>query len=79
MLFSLFTPFGIMIGYFLTNLLARSIFLGIASGTFLYVSTSVVIVEEFAITKYRYGKFFCYVFGGILTAGIKTLGEYLEI
>ena len=42
-------------------------------GTFLYVAASEVIVEEFAVTKYKYQKFFCYLIGGILIALLAVL------
>lgn len=75
LLFAIFTPAGIVIGLLLSaNLLMQAIFLGISSGTFVYVSASEVIVEEFAVTKYRYEKFFLYLCGGILVG----LLAYLE-
>ncbi len=71
LLFSLFTPFGIVVGYFThTNLLIKGILLSFSAGTFVYVSCSVVIVEEFAITRYRYSKYFCFLLGGLATVGI---------
>jgi zinc transporter ZupT len=79
-LFSVFCPFGIVLGYILTdNQLASPILLGISAGTFIYVSCSVVIVEEFAITRYRYSKYSFFFLGGALTAGIAIVGsEYLK-
>jgi zinc transporter 1/2/3 len=76
-LFAIFTPFGILSGMFLLNTtaLTQGIFLAISSGTFLYVSASEVIVEEFAITKYKYQKYFLYLCGGILVG----LLSYLEV
>ncbi len=47
----------------------EGIFLGISAGTFMYISASEVIVEEFAITKYRYEKFLIFLSGGLF-AGI---------
>ena len=44
----------------------QGILLSVSGGTFLYVSASEVIVEEFAITKYRYTKYFFYLCGGVL-------------
>jgi hypothetical protein len=73
-LFALFAPFGTLLGWFLKdNLLSRSILLSMSSGAFLYVSTSVVVIEEFTVTNHRYSKYFCFIFGGLLTAGIKVL------
>lgn len=70
LLFSIFTPFGIMLSAILyeeSELFLRGIFLAISSGSFLYVSTSVIIVEEFALTKYKYSKFALFLLGGIST------------
>jgi zinc transporter ZupT len=73
-LFALFAPLGILLGWFLKdNLMARAILLSMSSGAFLYASTSVVVIEEFTVTNYRYSKYFCFLFGGILTALIKIL------
>ena len=75
-LFSLFCPFGIVVGYFsVDNLLLKGIFLAVSSGTFIYVSTSVVIVEEFAITRHRFSKYFFYLLGGIATAAIAIVEQ----
>lgn len=76
LLFSMFTPFGVMLGYFIGNMshLIKGICLGLAAGAFVYVSGSVVIIEEFTVTKYKYSKFFCYLIGGMATAGITVAG-----
>ena len=49
-LFTFFTPVGILIGMYFSKsgFLIEGIMLSISSGTFLYVSTSEVIVEEFS-------------------------------
>ena len=75
LLFAMFTPLGIISGILLVNTskLVQGIFLAISAGTFLYVSASEVIVEEFAITKYRYQKYFLYLCGGILVAILSIL------
>jgi zinc transporter ZupT len=67
-LFSIFTPIGISIGLIVasSNLLVQGIFLAMSAGTFLYISASEVIVEEFSLTKYRYQKYFLFMCGGIL-------------
>jgi zinc transporter ZupT len=75
-LFALFPPLGIVLGYFFTeNLLVQAIFLAISSGAFIYVSSSVVVIEEFAITNYRWSKYFLFLLGAILTAVIKIVGH----
>jgi len=57
----------------------EGIVLAMSSGTFIYVAASEVIVEEFAVTKYKFQKFFAYLFGGILVGGlslIEKLGDH---
>ena len=72
LLFSLFTPFGVLIGLLLdeSNYLIISIFMGISTGTFIYIATSDIIVEEFSFTMHRYTKFFLYVLGGLFIASL---------
>jgi len=75
LLFAFFTPVGIIIGAFLasSSKLVEAIFLALSTGTFLYVAASEVIVEEFAVTKYKYSKFICYLLGGILIAALAVI------
>jgi len=54
------------------------VFLAISSGTFIYVSCSVIMVEEFALTKYRYSKYFSFFFGALLSAGMAFLAAAYE-
>jgi len=76
--FSLICPFGIVIGYLCcSNLLLSGILLSFSTGTFIYVACSVVIVEEFTITKFKYLKYFCYLIGACLTGGIVVLETML--
>jgi zinc transporter 1/2/3 len=72
-LFSLFTPLGIIIGLIFSGngLLIQGILLSISGGTFLYVSASEVIVEEFSITKYKFWKYGFYLLGGVLVGILK--------
>ena len=74
-LFSLFTPFGILIGLIFSGAgaLIQGILLSISGGTFIYVSASEVIVEEFSISKYKYWKYIFYLLAGILVAVLKIL------
>jgi zinc transporter 1/2/3 len=67
---------GITLGLILSNLgseVLEGIVLGISSGTFIYVAASEVIVEEFAITRYKFQKYFAYLFGGILVGGLSLI------
>lgn len=76
LIFSFFTPIGILLGIFLTDLKSKSVegvVLSMSAGTFLYVAASEVIVEEFAVTKYKFQKFFAFMIGGILVAGLAIM------
>ncbi len=75
-LFTIFTPVGILIGMVLLDAspILEGFFLAISAGTFLYISASEVIVEEFAITKYRYEKYLIFMAGGLF-AGILAAFE----
>ena len=67
-IFTFFTPVGILIGMYFSKsgFLIEGIMLSISSGTFLYVSTSEVIVEEFSSKGSKHIKFWCYLIGGFL-------------
>jgi zinc transporter ZupT len=75
-LFSIFTPVGILVGMVLLEAspILEGVFLAISAGTFLYISASEVIIEEFAITKYRYEKYLIFIAGGLF-AGILAYVE----
>jgi len=50
--FSLMTPLGVILGAFISsNSIFSSIFFSISSGTFIYIATTEIIVEEFSISK----------------------------
>ena len=53
LIFALSTPIGIMIGWYLaeTSALLSGIFMAIAAGTFVYISASEIVVEEFTMSK----------------------------
>ena len=55
-------PVGIGLGWWLSDssLLVVGTFESISAGTFLYIATVEVIVEEFAIQKYKWTKFLFY-------------------
>ncbi len=77
LLFSIFTPLGIIIGMILEskNTLLTGIFLGLSGGTFLYVSASEVIVEEFTISRNKFTEYILFLIGAIFIAALC----YLEI
>jgi zinc transporter 1/2/3 len=58
--------------------LLEGIVLGLSAGTFLYVAASEVIVEEFAVTKYKFVKFFFYTIGGVFVAVLAMVERFSE-
>ena len=58
-MFSLTTPFGIILGILLekTGKITEAIFLAFSAGTFLYISASEVVVEEFSVSRNKFQKF----------------------
>ena len=75
-LFSIFTPLGIAIGMLFTetSALTQGVMLSVSAGTFLYVSASEVIIEEFAVATFKEMKFVMYLVGGMFVAAL-TYGE----
>ena len=73
LMFALFTPIGIILGMFLSESppLVEVIFSTLAGGTFIYISLSEIIVEEFSKPDWKYLKLFLF-FLGIMT--IVSLG-----
>lgn len=67
-LFSLATPIGTSIGLLLGNAppLVSVIFTSLAGGTFIYVSCSELIVEEFSLPGNRWLKLLAFVLGAVL-------------
>lgn len=55
-----------------------AIFMAISAGTFIYISTVEVIVEEFNFSRYKWKKFFFYVVGFVLVAYVKILEDSLK-
>jgi zinc transporter 1/2/3 len=78
-LFSITTPLGIIFGILLeqTGKMMEAIFLAFSAGTFLYISASEVIVEEFSLSRNKFQKFIGFVLGIVLIALI-TLLEYFN-
>ena len=77
-LFAIVGPIGVAVGIVLAATageLVEGIFLSISTGTFLYVSCSEVIIEEFSTPQKRYIKFALYLFGCVFAAGLSLL-EY---
>lgn len=66
--FSVVTPLGILLGELLhNNPILVAIFFSISAGkifllgTFLYISTTEIIVEEFSISKHKWTKLLTYL------------------
>lgn len=57
------------------NDLVKAAFLSLASGSFIYVSCSVIVIEEFTLTKYKYTKFLLFLVGGIATASLIVITD----
>ena len=58
---SLCCPIGIILGNFF--FVFKNYFFAICSGTFLYISTTEIIIEEFTFSKYKKEKFIGFLFG----------------
>jgi zinc transporter ZupT len=78
-LFSLTTPAGIIFGIVLSGMSSvfEAFFLSISAGTFLYISASEVIVEEFSVGGHKILKFFGFLLGSIIIA-LFTVFEYVK-
>lgn len=79
-LYSLFTPIGIVIGILLksSSVIIEAIFLSLSSGTFIYISASEVIVEEFSVSKHKNIKFIMFLIGAIFIGGLAFLEVALK-
>ena len=78
LIFSCFTPVGIMIGMALTsfsNDYIAGIFLSISVGTFIYIACSEVVIDEFNKKENKYIKFLFFLLG----AGIVLALNLLEL
>jgi zinc transporter ZupT len=76
-MFSLTTPIGIILGIIIQGIspIFRATILAITAGTFLYISASEVIIEEFSVSNYKIEKFAAFVIGAVIIT-IFTLFEY---
>ena len=69
--FASFTPLGIMSGMIIShNILFRGIMLSVSAGSYIYVSTSVVVIEEFTIKLHKFRKYIFFILGGLLSGGM---------
>lgn len=77
LIFSLATPFGVTVGIIVAKELSDTyeiVFASIAAGSFVYISCSEVIVEEFQITDYKYTKLFVFLLGATIISLLWFLG-----
>lgn len=82
--FSFMAPLGIVIGMVLNTVMdeeagevLEAYTVAIAAGTFLYVAIVDILVEEFLITKDKWGKTLFLVIGFVLESGVVLLFEEL--
>lgn len=63
--FSIFTPFGILLGCLVpaTDETMIGVCFALSAGTFLYISSAEIIVEEFSIAANKFPKFLFYLIG----------------
>jgi len=75
--FSLMTPVGCILGICLSGIstLLEASFLSISAGSFIYISASEVIVEEFSVSKYKLEKFLAFL-GGAAIICFMTVTEH---
>ena len=61
---AMFTPLGIFIGHLVSvNVLLCGIAKALSAGTFIYISTMEIIVEEFSFSNNKYLKYLMYCLG----------------
>ena len=75
-IFSLIGPVGVILGLVLmkiNNENIEGIFLAVSTGTFLYISCSEIIVEEFEKEKNKYCKYLMFILGGLFSAGLSFM------
>lgn len=74
-LFACFTPLGVILGMIIgaSSDMAEIVCSCLAAGTFVYISCSEVIVEEFSLSKYKYIKLFAYAIGVALISSLHFL------
>lgn len=76
-LFSAMTPLGMILGMLFSGLseIIEAVFLSISAGSFIYISASEVVIEEFSVSKYKYEKFIGFLFGACIIC-LMTIFEH---
>lgn len=67
LIFSSTTPLGIVFGMIFSgkSIFLEGFFFALSSGTFIYISASEVVIEEFSVSKYKKDKFLWFLIGAI--------------
>ena len=76
LIYCIATPIGILGGAIVNrsmDMIMEGVFLGICAGTFLYISATEIIVEEFAVSRMKYQKFLSVVCGVLFMSGLMFL------
>lgn len=73
-------PVGIALGWILSNqgFLVTSVFESVSAGTFLYIATVEVIVEEFNIARYKWQKFMFFLIAIAFVSSIWFMEQLTE-
>ena len=67
---AILTPSGQILGMYLNSMSkeVQGVFMAISAGTFLYIATAEIIIEEFSFARYKYLKFLLYSLGVLFIA-----------
>jgi zinc transporter ZupT len=78
LIFSLMTPIGILSGMLFSGLseVLEAIFLSISAGTFIYISASEVVIEEFSVSKFKFEKICGFLSGAFLICILTMMFEH---
>jgi zinc transporter 1/2/3 len=76
-IFTLATPSGIFLSMLMMGSFAsvEGVVLALSAGTFLYISLSEIVVEEFSVSRHKYSKFGFFVGGVVLVSILIWLFE----
>jgi zinc transporter 1/2/3 len=79
-IFSLMTPIGILSGIFLSGMseILEAVFISISAGTFIYISASEIVIEEFSVSKFKYEKICAFISGAILICVLSMMFHHHE-
>lgn len=71
-IFSLFTPVGVALGMLLSSFPSwvTATFMSLSVGTFIYIGGAEIIVEEFALTRFKWQKYLTFLLGACFILGL---------